>query len=252
VFGPGGLRNPLVIGLPALAVGLMAHAAVSAMGFLAAFVCLVLLVRDPGRHVRAATLALAVCLAFFVASVMGLSGVSQGAAYDPPSYGPVTPGPVPVIPVAVDPPAAAPPPAPQTERSMNDVLLADLYAVSTDAGPVEDPGPAPGPGVSGPVTDAYEVDRLPALENGTQAARVLAWFFPFASVPHPVAENAMLWLHVSADGRVTADGYQLIRSTSQDAGNAAIYTVPYLRYRPAIKNGRAVDVWITQRMVIAP
>jgi hypothetical protein len=57
---------------------------------------------------------------------------------------------------------------------------------------------------------------------------------------------------VAADGRVTAGGKQLIHASSPVASQAAIATIPFLRYRPASQGGSPVDVWVTQRMVTVP
>ena len=62
----------------------------------------------------------------------------------------------------------------------------------------------------------------------------------------------MLWLHVTSDGRVTRHGRHLIRSSSPEATEAALSTVPYLVYEPARRENLAVGVWITQRFVIVP
>jgi len=253
VFGADGLRNPLVMGLPSLALGVLAHGVVSLFGFLGAFFCLLLLVRDPGRHVRTSTLAVAVCLTLFVGAMAGLYSSASQRDYDDGVYTHIDPPSGNDVPLIQPDPAPAPLDAPpQTGRSMTDVLLADIDAAPRKGAEIADPGPAPEPGFSGPITDAYAVDRLPVLENRDEAARALTWFYPYQTRPDPTAENAMLWLHVSADGHVTAEGRQLIRSTSRDAGDAAMATVPYLRYTPATQNGHAVDVWITQRLVIAP
>jgi ribosomal protein L39E len=63
-------------------------------------------------------------------------------------------------------------------------------------------------------------------------------------------DTVILWLRVGTGGRVTSN--QVITSTSRAAAEAAVATVPYLRFAPGEKDGRAVPAWISQRMVVVP
>ena len=258
VWSPSGMRNPLVLLLPALAVGLAGHGFLSLVGFVVASLALGRLVlMESWRRIRPATVVLAACAALFTASVVGLG--FDPASDDDDRYYDYSNGYAPPAEPAApqEPPAdpAVPPPADETappaERSMLDVLLADLHA-APPSHVVADPGPAPVPGDAGVLEDATMVDKLPALDNPGEAGRALAWFYPDAARARATADSAMLWLHVGADGRVTSEGRQLIRSTSGDVAAAALATVPYLHYQPAMRNGDPVGVWITQRMVIDP
>ncbi|HET7461977.1 MAG TPA: hypothetical protein VFJ82_12045 [Longimicrobium sp.] len=257
VFGPSGLGNPLVFAFAGLSMALAGGGGLAAVGLFVAAVAVGVLLMGEWRQVRAATLVLSVCVALFVGSVVGLGfGASDGGDtsyeysddYAPPSPPPPADGPLnPALQMAEEEETV-----PSASRAMLDLMLADLHSTPLSEG-ASDPGPAQAPGDAGELYDGAAVDKLPSLLNPSEAGRVLAWFYPEKRPGHLRADTAMLWLHVGADGRVTPNGQQLIRATSSNASSAATATVPYLRYRPAtVRDGHAVGVWITQRMVIDP
>jgi hypothetical protein len=248
-LGPAGLGSPAALIVPAIILWVGTHGFVA---FLAAAVflnCLVALIRTGWKNVTGTSLAAAVALSLFVLMAMGVIGRAANGGYGHSVLRDLPPAPY-----------QAPPPAAPVRSydagpgeggvpgigSMDALLLADLVA-APPAG-VADPGTPPEPGHPGVLADGTEVDQLPVLENTNEAARALAWFYTAGAMP----ANAVLWLHVAADGRVTAEGRLVIRSTSREVADAAIYTAPYLRFRPALKDGRPVDVWVAQRMVIEP
>ncbi|HET7229201.1 MAG TPA: hypothetical protein VFJ16_04330 [Longimicrobium sp.] len=263
VFGPSGLQNPLVYVMSGVMVALVGHGFPALAGVVVAFGALARLVlMDTWKNVRASTVALAVCLALFVGAMAGLGFGDDGYADDSISgtYGgtPYGSGALPTGQPSVADPSVAPalPGQPGNAeatggRSMMDVLLADLHSTPVSEG-VEDPGPPLEPGEAGELVDGDRVERLPSLDNEREAARALAWFARENAPDGARADSVMLWLHVSAGGQVTAEGRQLIRSTSSAAAAAAIAAVPYLHYRPAMYKGHAVGTWVTQRLVIDP
>jgi hypothetical protein len=272
VFGPSGARNPLVFALGGLTAMAAGHGAIPALGFIMAFVAAWMLARGEWRQIRAVTVFVALFTSLCVAAVVGMGGPgaddddagSRGSVLRDLATEPfVAAGPA----VAVDPPPAgdagiaagadAPPQgvAAADGRSMMDVLVADLYSAPVTEASF-DPGPVPKGGRkhdAGVLAAGDEVDRLPLLDNAPEAAQALAVFYRNEK-PRPAAgrDTAMLWLHVGADGRVTPEGHQLVRSTTGAAARAAEATVPYLRFRPATRDGQPVGVWVTQRLVIVP
>jgi len=262
VFGPSGARNPLVFALAGLTAFAAGHGAIPALGLVMAAVAGMMLAMGEWRHIRSTTVFLAICASLCVASVVGM-GWSNAYDDDRPASvlrdlgsddgsSPVLPlpGGVEVAPVPDAPPAVV---SESAERGMMAVQVADLYSAPVD-GATFDPGPLPGEGPNEPgeLADAASVDHLPSLQNEAQASHALAALYPGGTRRDAERDTALLWLHVGADGRVTPDGHQLVTSTTPQAAIAAVAAVPYLRYRPATKDGGPVGVWITQRMVIVP
>jgi|GEM_PF-855239 len=262
VFGPSGVRNPLVFALAGLTAFAAGHGAVAALGFVMLLAGGLMTLTSEFRHVRAFTLFVALLVSLCVAWVAGIGWSSADGDDRPGSVlrdlgsddgsSPVLPlpGGVEVAPVPDAPPEVV---SESAERGMMDVQVADLYSAPVD-GATFDPGPLPGarPSEPGELADGTSVDHLPSLQNEAQASRALAAFYRGGTRRDAERDTALLWLHVGADGRVTPDGHQLVTSTTSQAAIAAIAAVPYLRYRPATKDGAPVGVWITQRMVIVP
>jgi hypothetical protein len=244
VFGRSGLRNPLVFATSGFAVMVVASGPVAVLGFVTA-VCgaLLLLVLDAWRDIRASTVAFAICAAFFVGSVVGLGFDDDDEYWD---------GPGGSLPAYVDEPVAnipevvedipGPPPAAWTEAPRLD----ELRSASVGEGGT-DPGPPPASGVDSTVVDDPTV--LPVLANPREAANALAFLSDPTSGEN---ESALLWLRVGADGRITVNGAQLVRSSSTGAGQAALLATAYFRYLPAQKRGENVGVWVTQPVVFVP
>ena len=254
-LGPSGLGSPAALVLPALILWVGTHGFVSFLALVVFLNCLVALVRTGWKNVTGTSLGGAVALSLMVLMAMRVTGSAANGDHghsvlrDLPAADPAYQAPPPAAPVwSYD--AGAWEDGIPGIRSLDDLLLADLVAAPPAR--LSDPGTPPEPGHPGPLADGYRVDRLPVLDNPDEAARTLAWFHTAAPTPGATRANAVLWLHVAADGHVTADGRRLIRSTSRQVADAAIFTVPYLRFRPAIKDGQPVDVWVAQRMVIEP
>ncbi|HYH82093.1 MAG TPA: hypothetical protein VEX86_19960, partial [Longimicrobium sp.] len=261
VFGPSGVRNPLVFALSGLTAMAAGHGAIPVLGFVMLMVAGWMLTLGEWRHIRAIT----VLLAFYASVCVGVvvrMGADDDAAGshrsvlrdlgsdDGSSPGLPLPGGVEVVPEPEAPPEVVPA---ATERGMMDVRVADLHSEPfTNAS--FDPGPlphyvAPQPGV---LADGTDVDRLPVVDNPREVAQALAVFYRNEVPRQASGDSAMLWLHVGADGQVTPGGHHFIRAGSLAASRAADAAVPYLRYRPATRDGRPVGVWITQRMVFVP
>jgi hypothetical protein len=136
-------------------------------------------------------------------------------------------------------------------RTAADFMLATLRSVPVSGAPQTLPAPpAPGAADDGHGYDAPALDRLPRLANGTDAARVLATAFARTGRVQFSPDTVILWLRVGSGGRVSSS--QVITSTQRAAAEAAEATVPYLRYVPGEKDGKAVPAWISQRMVVVP
>ncbi len=270
VFGRSGALNPLVFALAGLAAMAAGHGAIPGLGFVALAVAVWMLALGEWRHIRLVTVVLALFASVCVATVVGTGWSNGYDGDDPPAsvlrdlqtepYTPIAPL---SPPADADPPPAAAGDVPEgadvpprlaasgEARRMMDVAVADLYSAPV-TGASFDPGPLPdeGPYAPGELADGASVDHLPSLDNGAQAGRALAAFYRGGARRDAERDSALFWLHVGADGRVTPDGRQLVGSSTPAAARAAEATVPYLRYRPAMRDGEAVGVWITQRMVI--
>ena len=236
---PAAVANPLVALIPAAT--LMTQGGV--LGFfaaVAAVVSLLALVRNGGRNIRVSTVIVAVLLAALLSAVAGAAR-SVDPVLPPPSEFP------PPIPTTVAPPPAAATPV----RTVDDFKVPAIRSLPTTAASHVLPDlPRQRADDSGHAYQAPDVDRLPELRNGRQAARVLAATFARTYRGQSAPDTAVLWLRVGLDGRVASS--QLITSTSSPAGDAAREAVPYLRYTPAEKDGVPVPVWISQPLVFVP
>jgi len=111
------------------------------------------------------------------------------------------------------------------------------------------PAAAPA-GADGHGYEAPDLDRLPILANEDEAARVLAAAFARTGRAQARLDTAILWLRVGSGGRVTQS--QVLFSTSREVAEASVATLPYLRFTPGEKDGRAVPAWVQQPMIVVP
>ena len=122
-------------------------------------------------------------------------------------------------------------------------LPADADAAASDAdGAIPD-------AAANPLRAGY---TKPRMTNPRPVASALATHYATWDHADVAADTAVLWLHVGADGVVRPGGSQLISSTHRAAGEAALATVPYMRFEPATDHGRRVPAWVVQRLVIVP
>ncbi|HEV7587930.1 MAG TPA: hypothetical protein VGO40_07335 [Longimicrobium sp.] len=255
VFGPSGVRNPLVVLLAAVAMlaqgGTLAVIAVVLM-----VLALVDLLLNGWRQIRGSTVALAVVVLVVVSVLVDLAGYA--AEPSPPALPPAFDFPSPAAPSSDAPPADAPSPdepasaaEPIQVRTAADFMLGTLNSapVSTAPQTLPDP-PAPVAADDGQGYQAPDLDRLPRLVNEQRAASVLASAFARTDGVLFSPDTAVLWLRVGSEGRVTSS--QVISSTSRAASVAATASVPYLRFAPGEKDGRKVPAWVSQRMVLVP
>jgi hypothetical protein len=253
VFGPSGVRNPLVTLLPAAA--LVVHGGTLAIFATIALVwALVALLRSRGRDIRASTVMLAVALTVVMSTVAGLA--SSAAEPEPALY----PGvfdqqgglsPPADAPSADAPTADAPPAEPIRVRTADDFMIPELRSLPVSRAPHTLPEPLPAAAADdGHAYEAPYLDRLPRLKNEAEAEQVLAAAFARTGRTRIRPDTAVLWLRVGRWGQVTTQ--EVISSTSRAAAEAARATVPYLRFAPGEKGGEAVSTWVTQRMVVVP
>jgi hypothetical protein len=250
VFGPSGLRNPLVV--------LLASVAMLAQGGTLAVIASVLMVLalvgvllNGWKQIRLSTVSLAVVVMVVVFLLGNLASHANDPS--PPPFPEVIDAPPAGTPSSEAPPADAPAPAaePIRVRTADDFMIPELRSVPVSQAPGTLPEPlAEAAGDDGHGYDAPSLDRLPRLENGAEAAGVLATAFARTGRVRVRPDTVVLWLRVGIWGQVTSE--QVISSTSRAAADASLQTIPYLRFAPGEKDGRKVPAWISQRMVLVP
>jgi len=243
VFGPSGLRNPLVVLLAATAM-LFQGGTLAGLAVILVVLALVDVLLHGWRQIRLSTFSLAVA----VMVVVFLLGNLARHANDP------SPPPFLDAPSGVGASADALPPADDpilVRPALSEFELRTLYSRPVRrASRTLPPPPAAALAEDGHGYQGPDLDRLPLLENEGEAARVLAAAFARTGRVRAPEDTAVLWLRVGLGGRVTSS--QVISSTSRAVAEAAVATVPYLRFAPGEKDGEAVPAWVTQRMVVVP
>jgi hypothetical protein len=258
---PDALLSPVVV-IPTAAVCAVAGSGGEVpIAILALMLSLLTLVIPQFRKVTGTTAVLALVVPFIALIAHTIPGGAPATApaypyrsyqYDPP------PRFEPSVVVTPEPPAMPDLPDPPLKRTTYDYLVGDIVsapvyeAIAMDS---EAPRP-PADGMALPPNDhawtAVDVKRRPELANRELVAQVLARFRAVAKPAPAAPDTVVMWLRVGRDGRVPAEGWQVISSTSTNAREAAKMAVPYLRYRPGQAEGRPVSVWVTQRMVFEP
>jgi TonB family protein len=125
-------------------------------------------------------------------------------------------------------------------------VVGGLSATGTPDTYVTAPPSAVPPYVERP--DAYrlaEVERLPSLANQVDVDEALAAAIASAPWPHSRLQGSVL-LHfvVNQEGNVDPRTVTLINSPNPEAGSIALDVAAVLRFRPALKDGAPVPVWM--------
>jgi hypothetical protein len=238
VFGPSGLFNPLVALLPS-ALLVLQGGAVAAVALAVAVLSLVMLLQTKGKNITGFTVVIAVVLTVVLSTIVNLGSYADVPS-EPPPFSEVLP-----------PPAGVAPAPPAPVRTVDDFMVPELRSVPVSSAPRALPD-APD-AVSDDGVGAYnapDVDRLPVLDNEADAARTLATVFARSGVQRDRPDTAVLWILVGTSGRVS--GSQVVFSTTSTVAGASVQTLPYLRYVPGEKDGRAVPTWISQRVIVVP
>jgi len=98
--------------------------------------------------------------------------------------------------------------------------------------------------------DVRLLERRPRLANEADAAKALAISYAQNGGAIGAADTAEFWVRVEPAGDVVHS--EVISATSPAMEAAVRATVSYLRYDPGMKDGLAYPAWVVQRFVIGP